>query len=107
MRLSVLVALVCTFTATACDPDDPTLEVASKAILDSSEACLLTVRDQKTRYAATPACTALSALASGYIAADHGGKAAPKYQLRFVEAQRMAWTALAMSETNDRTLRIW
>lgn len=89
--------------------EDAKLDAASRAIESSADDCLLSVRDKKTKYETTPACVALSALASSYIEA--GGERTntpPKYELRFVSAQRMAWTALAMSEScSNKALRIW
>jgi len=88
-----------------------TLDATSLAIQESADACLLAVRDQGTKYEETAECTALSALATRYIeAANHNTN--PTYELRFMTAQRMAWTALALSEGRSGCrrrgqVRIW
>lgn len=93
----------------SCSDDDPHLDAASRAIERSADECLLSVRDRGTRYNETPACLALGSLAMGYIEATRGWKheEPAQYRVRFISAQRMAWTALAWSETGDRNLRIW
>jgi hypothetical protein len=89
--------------------DDPKLDASSNAIQSSAEECLLSVRDRRTKYEATPTCVALDALATTYLREGGGRSGTPaKYELRFVSAQRMAWTALAMSEScSGKPLKIW
>ena len=70
---------------------------------------MATVRDRHVKYEEVSSCNALGPLATRYLEA--GGdkeKTPPKYDLRYMSAQRMAWTALAMSEScSGKPLRIW
>lgn len=105
-----IVAAAALVALTGCDPDDPKLEATSTAIHESAEDCLKTVRDQHAKYAETSSCNALGSLSMRYLEAggDKPGKTPAKYDLRYVGAQRMAWTALAMSEScSNKPPRIW
>ncbi len=105
---AVLVLVLASLTACG-ERDDPKLEAAVSAINLSAEKCLLSVRDRRTKYEATASCNALASLSMAYLEAGGDKKGAPaKYDLRYISAQRMAWNALALSEScSGRSLRIW
>jgi hypothetical protein len=88
--------------------DDPKVDAAATAVEESAGRCLVTVRDKHTRYRETPDCVALSTLADQYIRLTLNTKPSARVELKFTEAQREAWTALAMSETCSREpMKIW
>ncbi len=90
-----------------CDRNDR-LDLAGRALDESAERCLYEVRDSGKKYDAAPSCTALSALSLSYVEAGGTGSEPALYRVRFMSAQRMAWMALAMSEScSGKPLRIW
>jgi hypothetical protein len=81
---------------------------AASALLDTSERCLFSVRDQGSRYEESSSCNALSALADVYMNA--GGfepNSSKEANLKFEQARLQAWMALALSESPRRPLKIW
>lgn len=84
------------------------LEDTAKAFTKSADECLYAVRDHQKKYQTEPNCVALDALSSLYIEAGGALKSTPdKFEREFKEGLRVAWTALAMSETGNTHLRIW
>ena len=113
-KIALFGALVVAGTVTALvahgeDEKSVRLDVTSKALYESADRCFLTVRDQHTKYETTPDCVALSSLSMRYIEAGGGTSKTPlKYEHRFSQAQRVAWMAVAHSEScSGKTLRIW
>ena len=84
------------------------LEIASKALSDASEQCLLDVRDRKLEYDSAPNCVALDTMARQYIEAGGLEKNEPiEYRLIAEQARTMAWMARAISASGNPALRIW
>lgn len=84
------------------------LEIASKALSDASEQCLLDVRDRKLKYDSAPNCVALDTMARQYIEAGGLEKNEPiEYRLIAEQARTMAWMARAISASGNPALRIW
>ncbi len=99
MRLSLCLTAIVVLSLTACGGASAEATAAAKAINESADRCLVTVRDQRTRYSETPACNALGSLAMTYMQATQGGNGSDATELLYVGAQRMAWTAVAFSES--------
>src|SRR3990167_2414731 len=82
---------------------------AAQALATASEKCVYEVRDKKMKYEAAPSCVALKALSGAYI--DIGGMrldAPPETEHMFTVAQKHAWMALALSESQSpEELAIW
>ena len=87
---------------------DYKLEIATRALSDAAEKCLLDVRDRNLKYDSASNCTALDALAKQYIEAGGLDKKEPiEYQLIAEQARTMAWMARAISASGNPRLRIW
>ena len=91
VSLGVLVSVTVALSA-GCEPNDEKLETAATAIEKSAEICLLTVRDQRTKYQDTAACSALGGLSYRYLEAggDMRGKTPAKYDLRYIPDSEIA-----------------
>lgn len=85
------------------------LAVDSLRIEQTAELCLVEVRDRGMAYDSASSCRALSDLASRYIEAGGGKPDTPaRYEVRFANAQRMAWVARATSAScGKEPMRIW
>lgn len=84
------------------------LTVSAKALMETSERCVLDVRDRNMKYESSGNCNAMSALAQQYINAGGGRPDAPlETEIEFERARVHAWMALALSASNGEAFRIW
>jgi hypothetical protein len=83
-------------------------ETVGQALLDTAEACVLSVRDHAVKYEQASECIALKALSGRYIDLSVQMRKVPvACELLFAKAQRAAWAALATSVSGGGLLRIW
>jgi hypothetical protein len=88
--------------------DNMRLELSATALSKAADECLYDVRDRRMKYEKSPNCVSLGTLATQYIEAGGFRPETPsKYELIAEKARRVAWVALATSESGNRPLRIW
>lgn len=89
--------------------DDPRLEARVDAFSKMADECVYSVRDRGQKYDQSASCASLSTHATAYLEAGGGVTKTPlKYEVRFQAALRVAWSALAMSEScGRRPLSLW
>jgi hypothetical protein len=88
--------------------DDTRLELAATAFKNAAQECMLDVRDHKMKYNSSPACASLGKLSLEYLEAGGEETNIPsKYALIAEQGRSMAWTALAISESGGKPLKLW
>ena len=104
----VVFAIASWCVLSGCERTDPSLESSSQAFYDSADACLTSVKDRRTRFTETSACTALESLATQYLKAGGDQTKTPaRYDLKYQQGLRMAWTARAKSEPCGPDAKLW
>ena len=110
MVLGRLVAVALAFMPAACGVlgRDEAMFAAANALERSSEQCHNEVVKQKMKYQSAPSCTALSALVSEYFSATTMKKVPAEVEVKYYQAESIAWQARLVSESADpESLRIW
>lgn len=109
MKIINIALLFLLVALTGCNPLDAINQrQAAEALLNASEKCVYSVRDQKKKYQNSPSCLSLGGLAGIYINAGglHDGNDV-QARLLYEQARVHAWMALALSETDGKVLKIW
>ncbi len=106
-RNTVGVGLFIAILHSSCS-DDTKLELAATAFKNAAQECMLDVRDHRMKYNSSPACASLGTLSLQYLEAGGEDKNTPhKYALIAEQGRTMAWTALAISESGGKPLKLW
>jgi hypothetical protein len=83
-------------------PSTAPLEVLAKELSEAADQCLLDVRDNGLKFEFSRSCRSLGPIRLRYVQA--GGRAV---ELLAETGRATAWTALAVSKTGDRYLKLW
>jgi hypothetical protein len=109
-RLGIL--LLCSSAATACSAPDvaksknPLNEAI--ALSKGAETCLEDVRDNGLKYEQSPNCVGLKGLFNAYASAGGMMRNEPTQSALIAQqARTIAWSALAISASDDPTISIW